>query len=119
MPSGNLWAGAVFAETRPVSQLLAETPAMRVVAFYLRPGQVVPPHTSPCRVLMVVVKGRGTLGTGQGSQPVGPGDWALCEPDEPHSFSASEEMVLLAVIAPSPSAHLGLSGLTGGDAPKA
>ena len=106
MPCGNALDQARFSDARAVSQVLADTPAMRVVAFYLRPGQGVPPHTSPCRVLMTVLKGRGQMGTGAGVRLVGPGDWAVCEPDEPHSFAASEEMVLLAVIAPRPGARL-------------
>lgn len=104
MSVGNVIERARFSDAKPISQLLAETPEMRIVGFYLQPGQEVPPHTSASRVLMTVLKGRGHMGTGAGVRPVGSGDWAACEPNEPHGFSADEEMVVLAVIAPSPSA---------------
>lgn len=91
-----------FSPARPVSKLLYDSDAMRVVVFGLLPGQEIPPHTAPSRVVMHIVQGKGAFHSGAGEQGARAGEFVVTEPDEPHGFKASEKTVLLAVIAPRP-----------------
>jgi quercetin dioxygenase-like cupin family protein len=93
---------AEFSADRPVSRLLYDSDAMRVVVFGLLPGQEVPPHTAPSRVALYIVQGKGIFITGQGEQPAQAGDFVVTEPDEPHGLKAEVKTVMLAVIAPRP-----------------
>ncbi|MCL5885125.1 MAG: cupin domain-containing protein [Deltaproteobacteria bacterium] len=93
---------AEFSPERPVSKLLYDSDAMRIVVFGLLPGQEIPPHTAPSRVVLYMVQGKGALITGNGERPAHPGAFAVTEPDEPHGLKADEKTVLLAVIAPRP-----------------
>ena len=93
---------AEFSTDRPVSKLLYDSDAMRVVVFGLSAGQEIPPHTAPSRVVLHVVQGKGAFLTGSGEQPAENGAFVVTEPEEPHGFKATEKTVLLAVIAPRP-----------------
>lgn len=93
---------AVFSPDRYLTKLLSDSPEMRVVVFGLEAGQEVHPHTAPVRVMMLVLEGKGTFGTGQGQEPAYPGAFVICEPNEPHSLKAEEKTIMLAVIAPRP-----------------
>ena len=93
---------AEFSPDRPVSKLLYDSDAMRVVVFGLSAGQEIPPHTAPSRVVLHVVQGKGAFLTGSGEQPAEIGTFVVTEPEEPHGFKATEKTVLLAVIAPRP-----------------
>lgn len=93
---------AEFSAERPVSKLVYDADAMRVVAFGLQAGQEIPPHTAPSRVLMHVVQGGGAFVAGSGERPARAGSFLVTEPLEPHGFKASEKTILLAVIAPRP-----------------
>jgi len=93
---------AEFSPSRPVSKLLYDSDAMRVVVFGLLPGQEIPPHTVPSRVVLHMVQGKGAFLTGSGEQPAHTGAFVITEPNEPHGLKAAEKTVLLAVIAPRP-----------------
>lgn len=93
---------AEFSPDRPVAKLLYDSDAMRIVVFGLLPGQEVPPHTAPSRVLLQIVTGRGVFVTGGGEVPAPPGKFVVTEPEEPHGLKAVEKTVMLAVIAPRP-----------------
>jgi quercetin dioxygenase-like cupin family protein len=93
---------ADFSPDRPVSKLLYDSDAMRVVVFGLLPGQEIPPHTAPSRVVLHMVQGKGVFVTGRGEQPAHAGAFVVTEPNEPHGLKAVEKTVLLAVIAPRP-----------------
>ena len=88
---------------RYASALLHDEPNLRVVAFRLEPGQLVPAHTSPSSVLVHVIAGQGTF-TGAGATAVlTVGQSAAYEPHEPHSIAAgAEPLEFLAIIAPRP-----------------
>src|SRR5512134_1751608 len=92
----------VFSPDRPVSKLLYDSDAMRIVVFGLMPGQEIPPHTAPSRVVLHMVEGKGAFLTGSGEQPAHAGAFVLTEPNEPHGLKAAEKSILLAVIAPRP-----------------
>jgi len=91
-----------FSPDRPVSKLLYDSDAMRVVVFGLLPGQEIPPHTAPSRVVLHMVEGKGAFLAGSGEQPANAGALLITEPNEPHGLKAVEKTVLLAVIAPRP-----------------
>ena len=93
---------AEFSPDRPVSKLLYDSDAMRVVVFGLLPGQEIPPHTAPSRVVLHMVLGKGVFLIGSGEQPAHAGAFVITEPNEPHGLKAAEKTVLLAVIAPRP-----------------
>jgi len=93
---------AEFSPERPVSKLLYDSDAMRVVVFGLLPGQEIPPHTAPSRVVLHMVQGKGVFLTGSGERPARAGGFVITEPNEPHGLKADEKTVLLAVIAPRP-----------------
>jgi quercetin dioxygenase-like cupin family protein len=93
---------AEFSADRPVSKLLYDSDAMRVVVFGLMPGQEIPPHTAPSRVLLHIVRGKGAFITGSGERLARTGDFVVTEPEEPHGLKAAEKTVMLAVIAPRP-----------------
>jgi quercetin dioxygenase-like cupin family protein len=93
---------ANFSADRPVSKLVYDSDAMRVVVFALLPGQEIPPHTAPSRVVLHVAQGAGAFLTGAGEQQARAGGFIITEPDEPHGFKAADKTVLLAVIAPRP-----------------
>lgn len=93
---------AEFSTERPVSKLLYDSDAMRVVVFGLLPGQEIPPHTAPSRVLLHLVQGRGAFLTGAGERAARAGDFVVTEPEESHGLKAAEKTVLLAVISPRP-----------------
>jgi quercetin dioxygenase-like cupin family protein len=93
---------AEFSPDRPVSKLLYDADPMRVVVFGLLGGQEIPPHTTPSRVVLHIVQGKGAFLTGSGMQPAHTGTFVVTEPNEPHGLKAEEKTVLLAVIAPRP-----------------
>jgi len=93
---------AEFSPSRIVSKLLYDSDAMRIVVFGLLPGQEIPPHTAPSRVVLHMVQGKGAFLTGSGEQPAHTGAFVITEPNEPHGLKAVEKTVLLAVIAPRP-----------------
>ena len=93
---------AEFSPDRFVSKLLYDSDAMRVVVFGLLPGQEIPLHTAPSRVVLHIVQGKGAFLTGSGEQAADAGAFVITEPNEPHGFNAAEKTVLLAVIAPRP-----------------
>lgn len=93
---------AQFAPDRHVARLLHDAPEMRVVVFGLEPGQEIPPHTAPSRVLLHLLQDRGVFLTGKGEEPAYPGAFVVTEPNESHGLKAAERTVMLAVIAPRP-----------------
>jgi quercetin dioxygenase-like cupin family protein len=93
---------AEFSRERPVSKLLYDSDAMRVVVFGLEAGQEIPPHTAPSHVVLHIIQGKGVFLTGRGEQPAQAGDFVITEPDEPHGLKAAEKTVMMAVIAPRP-----------------
>src|SRR4030042_742207 len=54
---------ADFSPDRPVSKLLYDSDAMRVVVFGLLPGQEIPPHTAPSRVVLHMVQEESVMET--------------------------------------------------------
>ena len=89
---------------RPVTRLLHDEPAARVVAFQLLPGQRVAEHRSASTVLVVVTEGEGTFRGEGGERRLAAGEAAVFAPGEMHAIDAPDAPLrFLAVIAPGPS----------------
>jgi quercetin dioxygenase-like cupin family protein len=91
-----------YSREHPVTKLLHDSEAVRVVLFCLDAGQEIPLHVSTSRVLMHVIKGRGCLRAGEKEVKARPGTLVVCAREEPHGMKAEERMIVLATIAPSP-----------------
>ncbi len=88
---------------RPASAVLHDEANVRVVAFTLAPGQVVPPHSSASTVLVHVLRGGGRFLGASDALMLAPGQSAIYAPGEMHSMEAGNEGVeFLAIIAPEP-----------------
>jgi quercetin dioxygenase-like cupin family protein len=88
---------------RPATRVLHDEPNLRVIAFHLLPGQIVPPHRSTSTVLVQVVTGRGRFIGEDAEATLGTGESAVYRPGETHSIAALDEpLVFHAVIAPRP-----------------
>lgn len=102
MEKADISALEEYSKGHPVTKLLFDSEAARVVLFCLDAGQEVPVHISTSEVLMHVLKGRGSLISGEKEVKAGPGTIVACARKEPHGMRAKERMVVLATIAPRP-----------------
>ncbi len=98
----NVLKKARFDEQRPRGTIIADSPEARAVVFAFQSGQEVGSHTSPSRVFLYCVRGKGAFLKGESWYPVREGDFLGFEPGEAHAMRAEEEMVVLALIAPCP-----------------
>jgi len=88
---------------RPAMALMHDAPGVRLIVFRIAPGQAVPVHTSPSTVVLHVLSGSGLVHGAEGEREVTAGTVVAYEPREPHGMRATtEELTLLAVIAPRP-----------------
>ncbi len=88
---------------RPATTVLHDEPNLRVVAFTLLPGQVVPAHSSTSTVLVHVLSGNGYFLGDNGSVPLAAGRTVAYAPGESHGMEAGPDgLRFLATIAPRP-----------------
>ena len=91
---------------RPATALMHDHPHARLLVFRLAAGQEVAPHRSASSVFLMVVEGPGTITDAEGAMTLSAGEVASFEPEELHGIRADHgPCVVLAMIAPSPSAH--------------
>ncbi len=93
---------AEFSEEKPVSKLLYDSEAARLVLFSLKARQEIKPHSVPPKVIMYLLSGNGFFRIGENEEKAGAGGIAICEGMEAHGFRASEDMIVLAAIIPRP-----------------
>ena len=91
-----------FASDHPGKKLVHNSDNMRVVRFCLKAGQEIEPHSAEPEVLMLVLKGKGVFTVGEKKIDVSAGSMAVCRSMEEHGIEAKEDLVVMAVIAPSP-----------------
>jgi quercetin dioxygenase-like cupin family protein len=92
-----------FHSGRPAMTLMHDSPDVRLIVFRIPVGQEVPLHTSSATVLLHVLSGCGQVSDAKGDHAVHAGTVVAYEPREIHGMRAiSEELVLLAIIAPRP-----------------
>ncbi|MCL5986843.1 MAG: hypothetical protein M1371_09840 [Actinobacteria bacterium] len=84
------------------AEIVHDSPNFRIVTFYLKAGQGVSPHTVKSEVSMTILKGKGKLIIGDKSYDAEESEIAVCGSMERHGFTATTDMLLLAVIAPRP-----------------
>jgi quercetin dioxygenase-like cupin family protein len=95
-------------EARPAMAVVHDAPDARLVVFRLAAGQAVPVHTSVSSVVLHVLSGSGFVSGADGERDVHAGMVVAYEPREPHGMRAqTEEMIVLAVIAPRPASRQG------------
>ncbi|HSB52582.1 MAG TPA: cupin domain-containing protein [Dissulfurispiraceae bacterium] len=92
-----------FHSERISREMIAETPEMRVALMCLEPGQELPPHKAPLRLMMYCVEGRGVFTVGDEEIEADGKTAILCDPMVPHGFRASkgERLVVMAVVTPA------------------
>ncbi|RMH05164.1 MAG: cupin domain-containing protein [Aquificota bacterium] len=73
---------------------------VRVVHFSLKEGQKVSLHTSPYKVILVVVEGEGEFyaSSEENKEVLEKGQVVIYERHEPHGFKALRDMVVVAFI---------------------
>jgi quercetin dioxygenase-like cupin family protein len=83
-------------------EMLSDKPEMRIALMCLEPGQELPPHKAPLRLMMYVVEGRGVFKVGDEEIEADEKTCVLCEPMTPHGFRAKESrLVVMAVVTPA------------------
>ncbi|MEJ5338649.1 MAG: cupin domain-containing protein [Aquificaceae bacterium] len=95
-----LKAEGVFSDFMPAKKALHVEEDLRCIAFYLKAGQKINLHTSPHRVITLVLQGEGDffVGSEEKRERLGKGEALLYEPNEPHGFQAVEDMVVVAIV---------------------
>lgn len=105
-PAAAARAAVAAHPNRPAMALVHDGPDARLVVFRLAPGQSVPVHTSASSVILQVLSGSGQVSGRDGELDVRAGMAVAYEPQEPHGMHArTEELVVLAVIAPRPASR--------------
>lgn len=90
-------------DARPATEILHDEASARVVMFHLKPGQQVPPHTSPSSVLVTVLSGDGEFSGSDGAVALRAGDSAVYAPAEVHGMVAGPDgLRFMAIITPRP-----------------
>src|SRR3954465_7336391 len=82
--------------------VLASHPEGRAVALELPAGDELGDHEVHERAWLVVARGRGEPGAGDGRRPVGAGSIAVFDPGERHAVRAVEDSRLLLLLTPWP-----------------
>ncbi len=91
---------------RPAISLMHDGPDARLVVFRIGAGHSVPVHTSASTVVLQVLSGSGLVNGIDGEREVSAGMLVAFEPKESHGMRATtEELTLLAVIAPRPASR--------------
>jgi quercetin dioxygenase-like cupin family protein len=91
-----------FLPDKPFKKPLFRSANVRFVLFALEPGQTLPSHSAQSDVLMLVHQGAGTFMLGDKTIEGKAGDLIVAPFGQPHGFTATERLVVLAVIAPDP-----------------
>ena len=93
---------------RPAMVVVHDAPDVRLVVFRLGAGQTIPVHTSVSSVVLQVLSGSGVISSAEGEHDASAGMVLAYEPQEPHGIRAlTEEMIVLAAIAPRPASRRG------------
>lgn len=86
----NLVALIDIASGAIVSKPLIDTGSLKQILFSMDAGQDISQHKAPYAAMVQVLSGQLRFGVGGESRQMGPHDWVLMKPDEPHDLSALE-----------------------------
>ncbi len=92
----------LFRGEKPFVERVYEDQNARVVRFYLKKGQEIRPHRSPSSVFVTLLSGQVKMTIGDEELVVERGATVCLEPQELHGFTALEDSIIEAVIAPPP-----------------
>ena len=82
-------------------EMLSDKPEMRIALMCLEPGQKLPPHKAPLRLLMYCVEGKGIFTVGDEEIEASEKTCILCDPMVSHGFRATDErLVVMAIVTP-------------------
>lgn len=89
-----------FSENQVVVERIKFSEKLKVILFFLKKGQIVDLHTSPLNVIVTVLEGSGKffIGNKEEYRDLKAGDTLIYDPNEPHGFEATEDMIIQAVI---------------------
>ncbi|MFN3472130.1 MAG: cupin domain-containing protein [Aquificaceae bacterium] len=89
-----------FSDLMPVKKTLCSKEGLRCIAFHLKAGQKIPLHTSPHRVITLVLEGEGDffVGSEEKRERLKKGDVLVYDPSEPHGFVALQDMTVIAFV---------------------
>ncbi len=89
-----------FSAFMPVKKALYSRADLKCIAFHLKAGQKIPLHTSPHRVITLVLEGEGDffVGSEEKMERLRKGEALLYEPSEPHGFVALQDMTVIAFV---------------------
>lgn len=80
-------------------KVIIDRPGLKVVHFYLSPGDVIPEHQTNADVIVTTVRGKGVFTIGSSRHEMGPGVVLEMGPGTPHSINATEELEFVVVHA--------------------
>ena len=82
-------------------EMLSDKPEMRIALMCLEPGQKLPPHKAPLRLLMYCVEGKGVFTVGDEEIEASEKTCILCDPMVSHGFKETDErLVVMAIVTP-------------------
>jgi quercetin dioxygenase-like cupin family protein len=89
-----------FSDFMPVKKALHVEEGLKCISFCLKAGQKISLHSSPHRVITLVLEGEGDffVGSEENSINLKRGQALLYEPGEPHGFVARQDMVVIAFV---------------------
>lgn len=89
-----------FSENQVVVERIKFSEKLKIILFFLKKGQIVDLHTSPLNVIVIVLEGSGKffIGNKEDYRDLKSGDTLIYDPNEPHGFEATEDMIIQAVI---------------------
>lgn len=86
--------------TRPVVSEVQDTPLGRSFTVTFMPGQRLPTHANPSRIVISVVRGTGTIAlVNDAPRQLSHGEFVQLEPNEPHAVTAGDDGLELLVTA--------------------
>ena len=83
---------------RPAGSDVQDTALGRSFTITFEPGQSLPTHANPSRIVISVVRGTGAIAlVNDPGRTIREGDFVQLDPDEPHAVVAGSERLVLLV----------------------
>lgn len=80
-------------------KMVINRPRLKVVHFYLMPGDIIPEHKTNVDVIVTTIRGKGIFTIGTTEHEISPGVVLEMNPYTPHSIKAIEELEFVVVHA--------------------